>query len=595
MEKARITGLSRVAMLIVFGSTTVLPMALFANIASASNPSNGTVLCSSSGYTCVDPAYAAWLANPSGWAWKYYGPWGSTNSYGYHNCTTYAAFRLMENGLPYPGWYDNAGPVTGQGLGWAADASAHGVVVNQTPAVGAIAQWQGDSGHVAYVDQVLSNGSIITTDDNYGVNVTTEQERSPGNGWPDNFIHFDDQAPTPGGATDSFKNGSYVSYDGNVYVIAGGAPLYVSNWAAVGGAQPTTSLTQSQWEAFPEYPANGTFVSASGSGEVFVIAGGAPLYVSNWSAVGGAQPTTLIDQADIANAGQGSPWNHLNVYPANGTFVSASGSGEVFVIAGGAPLYVSNWSAVGGAQSTTLIDQADIANAGQGSPWNHLNVYPANGTFVRNPTTEAIYEVAGGFALYVDSCQLLDGCPSDVTIDPADLTNAGGPSPWNHLLSEPASSTVLESIPSSTYWLDSNGCWEKTTASSSAVTIDDVMATELKPCQLSFPPSSGSPAPTGSTGQSKIPNYVPHINSVRGFKGGLIINVQSPASAFTGFVITYRYSIDGGIIWKSESHAGALRIVVRNLTEARTFSVVVQAKSLNGTSDQSNRVNARTL
>jgi surface antigen len=482
MEKARITGLSRVAMLIVFGSTTVLPMALFANIASASNPSNGAVLCSSSGYTCVDPAYAAWLANPSGWAWKYYGPWGSTNSYGYHNCTTYAAFRLMENGLPYPGWYDNAGPVTGQGLGWAADASAHGVVVNQTPAVGAIAQWQGDSGHVAYVDQVLSNGSIITTDDNYGVNVTTEQERSPGNGWPDNFIHFDDQAPTPGGATDSFKNGSYVSYDGNVYVIAGGAPLYVSNWSAVGGAQPTT-----------------------------------------------------------------------------------------------------------------LIDQADIANAGQGSPWNHLNVYPANGTFVRNPTTEAIYEVAGGFALYVDSCQLLDGCPSDVTIDPADLTNAGGPSPWNHLLSEPASSTVLESIPSSTYWLDSNGCWEKTTASSSAVTIDDVMATELKPCQLSFPPSSGSPAPTGSTGQSKIPNYVPHINSVRGFKGGLIINVQSPASAFTGFVITYRYSIDGGIIWKSESHAGALRIVVRNLTEARTFSVVVQAKSLNGTSDQSNRVNARTL
>ena len=155
MEKARITGLSRVAMLIVFGSTTVLPMALFANIASASNPSNGAVLCSSSGYTCVDPAYAAWLANPSGWAWKYYGPWGSTNSYGYHNCTTYAAFRLMENGLPYPGWYDNAGPVTGQGLGWAADASAHGVVVNQTPAVGAIAQWQGDSGHVAYVDQVL--------------------------------------------------------------------------------------------------------------------------------------------------------------------------------------------------------------------------------------------------------------------------------------------------------------------------------------------------------------------------------------------------------------------------------------------------------
>jgi surface antigen len=106
----------------------------------------------------------------------------------------------MENGLPYPGWSDNAGPVTGQGLGWAADAAAHGVVVNQTPAVGAIAQWNSPStgGHVAYVEQVTSS-YIIVTADNYE---PSSASYLPG-GWtdsyeislnspamPDNFIHF---------------------------------------------------------------------------------------------------------------------------------------------------------------------------------------------------------------------------------------------------------------------------------------------------------------------------------------------------------------------------------------------------------------------
>jgi len=414
-------------MLIVFGSTTVLPMALFANIASASNPSNGTVLCSSSGYTCVDPAYAAWLANPSGWAWKYYGPWGSTNSYGYHNCTTYAAFRLMENGLPYPGWSDNAGPVTGQGLGWAADAAAHGVVSTRHQPSAQLLNGRVIVATWRTLIRSCRTDRSSTTDDNYGVNVTTEQERSPGNGWPDNFIHFDDQAPTPGGATDSFKNGSYVSYDGNVYVIAGGAPLYVSNWAAVGGAQPTTSLTQSQWRHFQSIPPR-TFVSASGSGEVFVIAGGAPLYVSNWAAVGGAQPTTLIDQADIANAGQGSPWNHLNVYPANGTFVSASGSGEVFVIAGGAPLYVST-----GLRSGALNQHADRPGRHHErrarQPWNHLNVYPANGTFVSASGSGEVFVIAGGAPLYVSNWAAVGGAQPTTLIDQADITNAGQGSP----------------------------------------------------------------------------------------------------------------------------------------------------------------------
>jgi cell wall-associated NlpC family hydrolase len=63
--------------------------------------------------------------------------------------------------------------------------------------------------------------------------------------------------------------GSFVSHAGFVYRIAGGAPIYVSNWATVGGAQPTTPLSDAQFAALPQYPRDGTFLGASGGG-VFV-------------------------------------------------------------------------------------------------------------------------------------------------------------------------------------------------------------------------------------------------------------------------------------------------------------------------------------
>ena len=84
------------------------------------------------------------------------------------------------------------------------------------------------------------------------------------------------------------------------------------------------------------------------SGFVYEIAGGAPEYVSNYAAIGGARPCTNIDVADITNADQGVPWNHLHVYPTDGTLVCVPGF--VYEIAGGAPEYVSNYAAIGGAR-----------------------------------------------------------------------------------------------------------------------------------------------------------------------------------------------------------------------------------------------------
>lgn len=83
--------------------------------------------------------------------------------------------------------------------------------------------------------------------------------------------------------SESLANGSFVQVSGSpeIFEIAGGAPLYVSNWAAVGGSQPVTTISQAQSNALPGVPANGTFIRDASSGTIGVVAGGSPLYVSN--------------------------------------------------------------------------------------------------------------------------------------------------------------------------------------------------------------------------------------------------------------------------------------------------------------------------
>ena len=152
-------------------------------------------------YACTNGGYATWVtSNPSGqWPWTQYGPGqASSNSYGLHNCTLYAAYRLMENG---------SGPLPnlGDAAQWASSADNDHFRVDQTPAVGSIAQWNqggGGSGHVAYVESVDPGDSGITvTEDNYipggaqyfAGGYTAEVHITAGSAvWPANFIHIKD-------------------------------------------------------------------------------------------------------------------------------------------------------------------------------------------------------------------------------------------------------------------------------------------------------------------------------------------------------------------------------------------------------------------
>lgn len=152
------------------------------------------VLCSSAGFGCTGAGYdgTATQIGGNGWAsWQY---WQHGSSYGTnqkHNCTTYAAYRLQQNGYGYPGW-------TAHANAWDTEAASRGVLVDQTPAVGSIAQWNGGaSGHVGYVEVVTSTYVEVTAD-NYGGGTNRLRIAHSSPYRPDNYVHFRDLPINPG-------------------------------------------------------------------------------------------------------------------------------------------------------------------------------------------------------------------------------------------------------------------------------------------------------------------------------------------------------------------------------------------------------------
>ena len=214
-------------------------------------------------------------------------------------------------------------------------------------------------------------------------------------------------------------------YQGGHNATYGGATINIdSDYVDAGGAGGNA--------LFP----NGTFVQISGGSSFFEIAGGAPLLVEAWNDVGGEQPYTVITQQQF---------NSLNPVPTDGTMIETD-NGAVYVIAGGAPLYVSDLALFGTVQPV-LVDIWDVQNAG--SPYSGLNAAPVNGTFLRT-TSGANYRVAGGAPIGVTTWKPFGGTQPSVMIDPWDISNVSNP--LTRLIYKPAVGTVVEGLPSDAYW-----------------------------------------------------------------------------------------------------------------------------------------------
>jgi hypothetical protein len=123
-------------------------------------------------------------------------------------CTNYTAYvEQTEYGVSPPGY------VLGDGGVWAQSAAAHGVVVDHTPTVGAVAEWDDGTagingpGHVGVVESVgrlghgiawidISQQHIDGDVDGYDwERIYAHSSSSSWEPWPSNFIHFSG-APT---------------------------------------------------------------------------------------------------------------------------------------------------------------------------------------------------------------------------------------------------------------------------------------------------------------------------------------------------------------------------------------------------------------
>ncbi|MBZ5733015.1 CHAP domain-containing protein [Nocardioides sp. TRM66260-LWL] len=170
--------------------------------------------------------------------------------YGGHNCTNYAAYRMVRSGMP------NVRPWKGAGNGtnW---GEAMADITDGVPRVGAVAWWRantpgaGKSGHVAYVEQVISPTEIIISEDMWGGDFHWRRISQDSGRWPAGFIHFNDvelRPSTPPSVSGTPVVGRTVS--ARLGAWPSGAKLSM-RWYADGKALPGVDATRPTLQITP--------------------------------------------------------------------------------------------------------------------------------------------------------------------------------------------------------------------------------------------------------------------------------------------------------------------------------------------------------
>lgn len=166
-------------------ATTLLLVGSPARVDVAISPSAATTyLCS--GYSaCRSAGYsdAGYGAVSGRMYWQMYSG---------HNCTNYAAYRVIKSGGPATRPWTGGGNASEWGLRMAS-------ITDQVPNVGAIAWWgrysngSGSAGHVAYVERVVSPTEIVISEDSWGGTFHWRRITKSSGRWPTGFIHFTDK------------------------------------------------------------------------------------------------------------------------------------------------------------------------------------------------------------------------------------------------------------------------------------------------------------------------------------------------------------------------------------------------------------------
>lgn len=162
-----------------------LALALAAGLGLVAAPATATTTTLCKGYDACERAgmsHAGYKGAAGTMWWRMYTG---------HNCTNYAAYRVVKNGFPNVRPWSGGGNATYWG-------TSNAAITDSTPRVGAVAWWKanvrpaGSAGHVAYVEEVVSADEIIVSQDSWGGDFSWARITRSGGGWPSGFVHFND-------------------------------------------------------------------------------------------------------------------------------------------------------------------------------------------------------------------------------------------------------------------------------------------------------------------------------------------------------------------------------------------------------------------
>lgn len=250
-----------------------------------------------------------------------------------------------------------------------------------------------------------------------------------------------DSAEVAYAGVDRAGEGDVVRYAGSLYRIVGGAPTYVSSWSAIGGQKPEHAYTAAHWATLAKTIPDNTYLRGYASKRLFRVAGGAPIYMPDITAPAGVVD---VDDRVVDAIGTDARYDVLRQLPAEGTVLRAAYSGRFFVVAGGAPLRVADTAAFN--TRVVWVGEEAVDKAGQtgaGGAFTHLRSRPPEGTYLRGRTTNDVFVVAGGSPQWIDSWDGFGTRPATSWVDDAAIDRAGTGGDWDRLAAYPADGTVL--------------------------------------------------------------------------------------------------------------------------------------------------------
>ena len=269
--------------------------------------------------------------------------WGFTQG----QCHSWAAYRLNElnatelGGQTFNDTYKlSSGQHWGATANWGAAAAAAGIAMDDTPALGSLAWWSANGGHVAYVEQLNGDGTVqiseMNVDYHNSFDFATLQR---GVRWPSGFIHVADRAvvnsaPNPPinvhttagnqQATVAWNlpasNGSQIT-SSKITASPGGKTVTVSGIAVSG---IVTGLTNGTSYTFTVHATNANGDSAESAASNAVMPASVPDAPGNVHATAGNKQATVTWNLPAAN---GSPITGLRVTASPGGAFVAVGAG----------------------------------------------------------------------------------------------------------------------------------------------------------------------------------------------------------------------------------------------------------------------------